>query len=134
MRIKPGGGLRRGLAGGLLAIGLAGPATADEPTIVQIASGGSHNCARDDTGQVWCWGSNERGQLGDDTLTNRLTPVPVQGLNDAVDISVAQSHSCAVRADGHVLCWGENSRGQLGDNTLTDRRTPVEVRRIGNAV
>lgn len=101
---------------------------------MQIASGGSHNCARDDTVQVWCWGSNAGGQLGEDTLTNRLTSVPVQGLNDAVDISVALSHSCAVRANGHVVCWGENSRGQLGANTLTDRRTPVQLRRIGNAV
>jgi len=44
-----------------------------------ISSGGSHSCAIFDAG-VWCWGRNDFGQLGDDSLTNRPVPVQVVGL------------------------------------------------------
>ena len=34
----------------------------DDP--VALAAGGKHACRIDDAGMVWCWGANDRGQLG----------------------------------------------------------------------
>ena len=40
-----------------------------------------HTCAIDINGSYKCWGSNDVGQIGDGTLTNRYTPVNVLGVN-----------------------------------------------------
>lgn len=49
-----------------------------------IAAGGSHACALTVSGAVRCWGANDHGQLGDQTTTDRPTPVPVDGLGVGV--------------------------------------------------
>jgi hypothetical protein len=60
----------------------------------EVAAGRDHSCAIDDTGQVWCWGSNERGQLGTGNwLDARTVPVPVQGLTDASAIAAGATHT-----------------------------------------
>jgi len=92
-----------------------------------IAAGYSHTCAVRSDGSARCWGYNNRGQLGDNTKIERLTPVPVSGLSNAVAIAAASYFTCAVRSDGSVRCWGDNAYGQLGDGTTTDRLTPVPV-------
>jgi len=45
--------------------------------VLQIASGGNHTCAIRDTGEVFCWGYNEFGQVGEADLTNRTAPFEV---------------------------------------------------------
>jgi alpha-tubulin suppressor-like RCC1 family protein len=43
-----------------------------------VAAGGDHTCAVLNDGTVACWGANDRGQLGDGTMTTRTTPVTVK--------------------------------------------------------
>ena len=43
----------------------------------QLSAGEYHICGRTPAAVAYCWGSNSYGQLGDGTLTSRLTPVPV---------------------------------------------------------
>ena len=74
-----------------------------------------------------CWGANNKGQLGDGTITYRTAPVEVSGITTATSIALGADHSCALLMDGTVKCWGYNYYGQLGDLTTTDRTTPVEV-------
>jgi alpha-tubulin suppressor-like RCC1 family protein len=45
--------------------------------VLQIVAGGFHSCARLEDGSVYCWGKNDRGQLGDGTTTNRSVPTRV---------------------------------------------------------
>ncbi|MBU1864939.1 MAG: hypothetical protein KKE89_00890, partial [Actinobacteria bacterium] len=45
-----------------------------------LATGWYHNCSPREVDEDWCWGRNNYGQLGDDTTTNRNTPVQVEGL------------------------------------------------------
>ena len=65
---------------------------------------GAHTCAVS-CGDVWCWGRNGFGQLGDGTVHSRGTPRRVEGVR-ARQIGTSGERSCAVLEDGHVACWG----------------------------
>jgi len=83
-------------------------------------------------GTVRCWGANAFGQLGDGTLTRRLTPVPAAGITGATAITASWwHHSCAVLGDGTVKCWGANDWGQLGNGTTVDSSVPVTMTGTG---
>lgn len=57
--------------------------------------------------------SDAAGQLGDGTMTDRLTPTTVPGLSGVASIAVGQQHACAVIDNGKAYCWGANSDGKL---------------------
>ena len=101
---------------------------------VAIAAGHYHSLALRSDGSVWAWGINHDGQLGDDTITNRLVPVPVYNyyLKDVAAVGTGLSHSIAVKGDGTVWTWGQNENGQLGDRNRTDCRVPVQVQSLSN--
>ena len=124
--------IARRTLGCILLAGCAGvavpAAVADTPLtgVTAIATGDAHTCAVTSGGGVRCWGSNQFGQLGDGTTTQRLSPLPVSGLTAGVTgIAAGRDHTCALKAGG-VQCWGMNM-GQLGDGTTERRRTPVAV-------
>ncbi|GLC27737.1 protein kinase domain-containing protein [Roseisolibacter agri] len=79
-----------------------------------IAVGASHACALDADGRAFCWGANDRGQLGDGTTTDRRTPTRVAGDARFIALSAGRAHTCAATTERQVLCWGENRDGQLG--------------------
>jgi len=92
----------------------------------------SHSCAISSSDELYCWGSNGNGQLGDGSYSNANTPQVVQlqssSTNKAVDASVGRfGTSCAVLEDSSTYCWGINARGYLGDGTWQDSTTPVSV-------
>ncbi len=95
-------------------------------TFVQIDAGGSHSCALTSRGQAYCWGSNESGQLGDGTFTDRHQPVrPAVGLFFSA-VSVGGSFTCGL-SGGTAYCWGNNVFGQLGDGSVLTRSNPAPV-------
>ncbi len=102
--------------------------------ILQIAAGAYHSCVVLTDGTMRCWGKNDFGQLGDNTTTNRLSPVAVVGISMAAKVTAGQSHTCALLTDGTVRCWGRNHYGQLGDNTTTNRLLPVAVSTLVSVV
>ncbi|MFD0885533.1 RCC1 domain-containing protein, partial [Streptosporangium algeriense] len=85
-------------------------------------------------GQVWAWGDNSQGQLGNGTTTAKHVPSQVPGLTDVSSVSAGAGYSLALKTDGTVWAWGDNSQGQLGNGTLTDSTVPVQVAGIYNAV
>lgn len=83
----------------------------------QAATGLRHSLVLTADGEVWAWGTNADGQLGDGTTTQRVAPVLLSGLTGVVQVAAGESHSLAVQADGTVLSWGDNFYGQLGNGT-----------------
>jgi alpha-tubulin suppressor-like RCC1 family protein len=91
----------------------------------QVASGQYHTCAITTTDKAYCWGDNDRGQLGIDTdQRRRLTPTLVGGGHAFRQIAAGRFHTCAVTTGGQALCWGEGSDGQIGDGKTIDRFSP----------
>ena len=107
-------------------------------TIVQVASGGEHTLALTSEGQVYAWGSNSYGQLGDNTTTSSAAPIAVNTASGisalfgktVVAIATGGGHNLALCSDGTLAAWGWNGNGQLGDNTMADRSAPVAVNRV----
>jgi alpha-tubulin suppressor-like RCC1 family protein len=96
--------------------------------VTAIALEMSQSCVLTNSGGVKCWGNNHNGDLGDNTTTDRLTPVDVIGLTSGVTAIALGSHSCALTSDGSIKCWGWNRNGELGDGTTERRLTPVNVK------
>ncbi len=104
-----------------------------EPVIQQIAAGAAHSLAL--SAEVWAWGGNRQGQLGDGTTVDRHRPVRVLGaggagyLTNVAEIVAGSFHSLAEGVGATLWTWGWNREGQLGDGTQRQRTAPVEVLR-----
>jgi alpha-tubulin suppressor-like RCC1 family protein len=77
------------------------------------------------TNQLWAWGYNLYGQLGDGTTTSYTVPTMVRGATNWLRVAAGQSHSMGVRTDGTAWVWGRNHIFQLGDGTAIDRNQPI---------
>lgn len=117
---------------------LAGKLVTDIALSSQGSGAGSginaHACAVAD-GEVYCWGSNLLGMLGNNSTTDSIAPVKVQkntgGLAGKVvsRVVTGHPHSCALTTDNLLYFWGNNANGQLGNNnpTMTNSTVPVAV-------
>ncbi|HUS32660.1 MAG TPA: hypothetical protein VMZ53_29365 [Kofleriaceae bacterium] len=84
------------------------------PAMTRISAGGVGACGIDDSGALWCWGSNLAGELGQGDLVDRVDPIVVPLASKAIDVAVGYTHVCAVLEDTSVWCWGENVDGNVG--------------------
>ena len=74
----------------------------------QVAVGVSHTCAVTASGELFCWGFNRNGQIGDGTILHRTLPVRVPmptGVNIA-HVRAAGSSTCVLDDRGRIWCWG----------------------------
>jgi len=82
-------------------------------------------------GQLWAWGANALGQLGDGSTTVRTSPVRIgNSSNWTVLPKKASVANCAGICGGQLWAWGYNGYNEVGDGTATQRTSPV---RIGNS-
>ena len=93
-----------------------------------VSAGGDQTLARKADGNLYGWGSNLFGQLGDGTSTSRNTPTLVSGGSTLwKQIATGDQFVIALRSDGTLWSWGLNQVGQLGDGTTTNRATPAKI-------
>ena len=79
-------------------------------------------------GTLWMWGNNNNGQLGDNSVVVRSSPVQVPGTTWA-NMTSACYETIAVKTDGTLWAWGRNAYGAMGVNQPTNykRSSPVQV-------
>ncbi len=84
------------------------------PAVTSVALGMAHALALDGAGQVWTWGANAAGQLGQGDLAGspqaRRVPLP----HAAVAVAAGATHSLALDERGRRWGWGSTHHGQLG--------------------
>ena len=109
---------------------VATPVTGLPLAVDSFATGTAHICAVTTSGELYCWGANPMGQLGDGTTTDRSTPTRVAGVSASTliqSVTAGEDHSCAATSTGNALCWGDNFFGQIGDGTSRSRALPTRV-------
>jgi len=95
-----------------------------------VSAGDSHTCGRRANGQVWCWGADGEGQLGNGGSNGaRNVPTLVAGGNPTwTSVSASGFHTCGRRSNGRIYCWGFDGGGTLGDGPgASSRPTPTLV-------
>jgi alpha-tubulin suppressor-like RCC1 family protein len=121
-------------AGGINDHGQLGDGTTNRNTPAQIAGlsnivsievGYMHCMALSATGDVYAWGFNQMGQLGNGTNADQLAPVLISGLKNITLINTGDYNSFAKDADGNIYSWGYNSDGQLGFGNRDNTNTPA---------
>jgi hypothetical protein len=83
---------------------------------VKVVSLFTRSCAIDSRLDLWCWGENDYGQVGNGTHQDSASCnqpdcfgvySPVKVLADALDVALADTFTCALQVDGNVSCWGK---------------------------
>jgi len=91
-----------------------------------VSAGSTHTAAIDTAGELYTWGLNNNGQLGDGTTVNKFLPVKI-GTSSWSAVSAGILHTVGVDSVGNLFTWGLGTSGQLGDNTLVSKSSPVIV-------
>jgi alpha-tubulin suppressor-like RCC1 family protein len=116
--------LLKAIVGGLMLFSVAG-----EIFSQTMAGGKAHTLFIDSSGQLWAWGANNAGQLGDVTKdqTQRLKPLRIGGETNWGKVYADGDTSFAIKKEGSLWAWGDGGLGQLGDGTITNRTSPVRI-------
>jgi alpha-tubulin suppressor-like RCC1 family protein len=84
--------------------------------------------------ELWGWGGNGYGQVGDGSMASRFEPVRIGGATDHwLSASAGDQHSLGIRArvagatHGELMAWGDNAMGQLGTGNRVSSLQPVAV-------
>lgn len=103
----------------------------------QVAAGGYHSLALDQSGHIWGWGLNEKGQLGDGTRARRDVPFPLKpgaGASKTIRVAAGEDHSLALAEDGSVWSFGLNKDSQLGIGSHIDQPVLTQIKGLNNIV
>ena len=100
---------------------------------VKVSAGSAHSLAINEDGELYAWGRNQYGQLGDGTSADKDRPVKIcitttNCPSNWVKVVAGANHSLAINEDGELYAWGRNLNGQLGDGTTYYENTPVAVK------
>jgi alpha-tubulin suppressor-like RCC1 family protein len=102
------------------------------PALVAVAAGQNHTLALTSTGEVYAFGSNGNGQIGNSSQTTTTGPVLIAGLPAIAGIAAGDNHSLAWTSAGQLYAWGANGSYQLGDGSNTMRTGPVLITAVNS--
>jgi hypothetical protein len=98
-------------------------------TPTAIAAGNDDGLAIGSDGNLYAWGDNADGDLGDGSNAEHNSPELItlaQGVTPTA-ISAGDGHDLAVSSHGALYAWGYNSGGELGDGSTTDDHSPEAI-------
>ena len=99
----------------------------------QVACGYLHTAAIKTDGSLWTWGDNNGGGLGDNTATNRSTPITTfAGGTNWKSVSGGNGSTAAIKTDGSLWTWGLGNSNNLGADGASGRSTPITTFAGGN--
>lgn len=96
-----------------------------------IATGGgnrTYNCLGiKSDGTLWAWGLNNYGQLAQNNVVYRSSPVQIGTKSDWIIVAANYYNGAAINANNELYVWGEATQGAIGDNTVINKSSPVQV-------
>jgi alpha-tubulin suppressor-like RCC1 family protein len=99
----------------------------------QITAGAAHTCALTEKEQIYCWGFNGSGQLGEGTLADRLEPRLVQSAEKFTQVISGGFHTCGL-SQNRLFCWGNSAFGQTGSGVRPSQEIPLRVQAFSENV
>jgi alpha-tubulin suppressor-like RCC1 family protein len=93
---------------------------------ISNGNGSDHTLATKTDGTLWSWGYNVYGQLGQNNLTYRSSPIQIPGTQWNKLFS-GYRFSGATKTDGTLWSWGYNYAGTLGHNTSIPYSSPRQI-------
>ena len=92
-----------------------------------VRIGGYYSGAITEDGNLYMWGRNDIGQLGDGTSEYRSEPIKI--MDHVKSISLGGDHSGAITEDGSLYMWGDNGYGRLGNGTtsVSSSHVPIKI-------
>lgn len=96
----------------------------------KLAAGSAHTCGiKEDDGQIYCWGVQNSGRLGNGNTAsgNEYTPVLITESGPWIDVTASGQLSCGVKTNGTGWCWGKGQSGSLGDGVGGDHDEPDPI-------
>jgi alpha-tubulin suppressor-like RCC1 family protein len=78
-------------------------------------------------GTLWAWGFGTSGQLGDNTLVSKSSPIQIGSGINWKQVATGQGHSIMLKTDGTIWVTGAGTSGQIGDGTAVSKSSPVQV-------
>ena len=104
-----------------------------DESILNVSLGSNHSAALTSLGRIYTWGDNSFGQLGDQTIVDKLVPVDITtqfNLEEderITSITLGDNHSAVLTSNGRIFTWGINDFGQLGNQTIINSNIPVDI-------
>lgn len=93
-----------------------------------IDTGGLFSCAINSSDVLYCWGSNQYGQLGINSIIDTNLPTVSSDPVNWLLLGLGENHACGIRTTNDLYCWGKNQYGQVGDVTTGNNKlVPVHI-------
>ena len=96
-----------------------------------ITAGLRHTCAQLANGEVFCWGDNRVGQLGDGTKTARPAPTKIS-VSGVRALAAGGRNTCVINTSKKLKCWGDNGVGQLGLGNTKKKSGKKTVKKLAS--
>ena len=83
----------------------------------KVAVGNAVICALNESGNPYCWGLGEAGELGTGSPGRSALPLRARAPERLIDLVAGSLHMCGLGVSGAAYCWGLNAGGRLGAGT-----------------
>jgi alpha-tubulin suppressor-like RCC1 family protein len=97
----------------------------------KLELGMRHNCVVNTKGELFCWGCNQQGQLGNgitdkDTPEFQMIPFRIGTDSDWASVSGGYGHSCGIKKSGELYCWGGSLAKCFFDDEEIEKKREAE--------